>query len=143
MADSTAADFTLPQQGGVALWTGRALSALVILFFLLDAGMKLVPFQVVTDTMAQLGWPADVATARILGVLMIAATVLYAYPPTSLLGAILITGYLGGAIATHVRIGSPMFSHTLFGVYVGVLAWTGLWLRSAALRSLLPIASAR
>jgi DoxX-like family len=70
---------------------------------------------------------------------MIASIVLYAYPPTALLGAILITGYLGGAVATHVRIGSPIFSHTLFGVYVGVLAWAGLWLRNPHLRALLPI----
>jgi hypothetical protein len=107
--------------------------------FLLDAAMKLPPLQPVVDTMAQLGWPADAGTARTLGLVMIVSILLYAYPRTSLLGAILITGYLGGAVATHARIGSPMFSHTLFGVYVGVLAWAGLWLRDPGLRALLPI----
>ena len=71
---------------------------------------------------------------------MILAALLYAYRPTSLLGAILMTGYLGGAVATHARIGSPMLTHTLFGVYIGLLAWGGLWLRSPALRALLPLA---
>ena len=117
----------LPQTASV--WIVRSLSGLVILFFLLDAAIKLPPLQPVLDTMAQLGWPDDAQTARTLGLLMIACILLYAYPATSVLGAILITGYLGGAVATHVRIGSPLFTHTLFGVYVGVLAWAGLWLR--------------
>ena len=126
-------------RGNPSLWIGRTFSGLVIAFFLLDAAMKLPPLQPVIDTMAQLGWPTDAATARILGVLMLASILLYAYPPTSLLGAILITGYLGGAVATHARVGSPIFTHTLFGVYVGALAWAGLWLRHPQLRALLPI----
>lgn len=125
--------------GQTSLWTGRALSGLVILFFLLDAAIKLPPLQPVTETMVQLGWPADAGTARALGVLMLASIALYAYPPTALLGAILVTGYLGGAIATHVRIGSPLLTHTLFGFYVGVLVWAGLWLRDPRLRALFPI----
>ena len=125
--------------GKASLWTGRAISGVVILFFLLDAAIKMPPLQPVTDTMAQLGWPTDAGTARALGAVMIASIVLYAYPRTSVLGAILITGYLGGAVATHARIGSPIFSHTLFGVYIGILAWAGLWLRSPQLRALLPI----
>jgi DoxX-like family len=133
------ATLSAPFPGNTSLRTGRAFTGLVILFFVLDAATKLPPLQPVIDTMGQLGWPADAATARGLGVLMIASIVLYAYPPTALLGAILITGYLGGAVATHVRIGSPIFSHTLFGVYVGVLAWAGLWLRNPHLRALLPI----
>jgi hypothetical protein len=125
--------------GNASLWTGRTISGLVIAFFLLDAAMKLPPLEPVVDTMAQLGWPADAGTARTLGLVMIVSILLYAYPRTSLLGAILITGYLGGAVATHARIGSPIFSHTLFGVYVGILAWAGLWLRDPRLRALLPI----
>ena len=138
---SSAATAGLPTRpvGNASRWTGRILSALVIAFFLLDAAMKLPPIQPVIDTMAQLGWPADAGTARSLGVIMFVSVLLYAYRPTSLLGAILITAYLGGAVATHARIGSPVFSHTLFGVYVGILAWAGLWLRDPRLRALLPL----
>ncbi len=116
---------------------GRVLSGIVVLFLLLDGGMKLVPLQVVSDTMVQLGWPADPPTIRALGVVLIASALLYVYPRTALLGAILLTAYLGGAVATHVRIGSPLFSHILFGVYVGALAWIGLLLREPRLRTLL------
>jgi hypothetical protein len=115
----------------------------VILFFLLDAAIKLPPLQPVIDTMAELGWPTDLVTVRSLSVLMIASVLLYAYPRTSVLGAILMTAYLGGAVATHARVGSPIFTHTLFGVYVGVLAWAGLWLRDPRLRALLAIIPAR
>ena len=126
-----------PFSGNASLWIGRTLSGLVIAFFLLDAGMKLPPLQPVIDTMAELGWPTDLATLRGLGGLMIVAVLLYAYPPTSVLGAILITAYLGGAVATHVRVGSPLFSHILFGVYVGIALWAGLWLRDPRIRALL------
>jgi hypothetical protein len=120
------------------VWTGRILSGLVVLFLLLDGAMKLVPLQEVIDTVSQLGWPTDPVTWRVLGVLLIACALLYAYQRTSLMGAILITAYLGGAVATHARIGSPLLSHTLFGVYVGIIAWAGLWLREPRLRALLP-----
>ena len=76
--------------------------------------------------------------ARALGAITVACTVLYAIPPTSILGAILLTGYLGGAMASHVRIGSPLFSHTLFGLYLGLMVWGGLWLRDRSLRALIP-----
>ncbi|MFC3693551.1 DoxX family protein [Chenggangzhangella methanolivorans] len=118
-------------------WAGRALSGLAILFLLADGAMKLVPLQPVTDTMQALGWPTDPALLRTLGVIQIAATLLYAYPPSSVFGAVLLTGYLGGAIATHVRVGSPLFTHVLFGVYVGAVMWGGLWIRSPALRDVL------
>ena len=143
MSHAAGATVPAPRSANLPLWTGRVCSGVIILFFLLDAAMKLPPLQPVTDTMAALGWPADPGTARALGGLMIAAMLLYAYPPTALLGAILITGYLGGAIATHVRIGSPLFTHTLFGVYLGILTWAGLWLRNPQLRALLPMASAK
>jgi hypothetical protein len=117
--------------------TGRVLSGLVIAFLLLDGAMTLLALPVVTETMAALGWPADIGTARLLGVLTIGCALLYAAPRTAVLGAILLTAYLGGAVATHVRIGNPLFSHVLFGVYVGIAAWAGLWLRDPAVRALL------
>jgi hypothetical protein len=114
-------------------------SGLVVLFLLFDGAIKLVPLQVVIDTVIPLGWPSDPALWRTLGVVLIASALLYATPRTSILGAILITAYLGGAIATHVRISSPLFSHTLFGVYLGIALWAGLWLRDPRVRALLPL----
>ncbi len=117
---------------------GRALSGLVILFLVFDGAIKLVPLQVVTETMAALGYPADQGLARLLGVLTLLCTLLYAIPRTSILGAILLTGYLGGAMATHLRAESPLFTHLLFGFYLGIIAWGGLWLRDPRLRSFIP-----
>jgi len=121
-----------------ARWTGRVLSGVVILFLLLDGGMKLLPLPIVNETMDKMGFGASDNLARSLGLITIICTVLYAVPPTSILGAILLTGYLGGAIASHVRIDSPLFSHTLFGLYLGLMVWGGLWLRDGTLRALLP-----
>ena len=121
-----------------ARWTGRVLSGVVILFLLFDGAMKLLPLQVVTETMDKIGYGASDNLARGLGIITIVCTVLYAVPPTSILGAILLTGYLGGAIASHLRIDSPLFTHTLFGLYLGLMVWGGLWLRDGTLRSLLP-----
>ncbi|MBQ0820896.1 DoxX family protein [Microvirga sp. HBU67558] len=125
---------------GAAIWTGRALSGLVVLFLLFDGAIKLVPLQVVIDTVTPLGWPTDPALWRALGVVLVASALLHAYPRTSVLGAILVTAYLGGAVATHLRIGSPLLSHTLFGVYLGIALWAGLWLRDPRVRALLPLA---
>lgn len=122
-----------------AVWTGRIMSGLVVLFMLFDGAIKLVPLDIVTEASAQLGLPATAAMARTLGILTIVSTLLYAIPRTSVLGAILLTGYLGGAIATHLRIDSPLFSHTLFGLYLGLLAWGGLFLRDPRLRALIPV----
>ena len=121
-----------------ARWTGYAMSGLVILFLLFDGGIKLVPLEIVTQTSGEMGLPTDAGFARTLGILTLIGTVLYAIPRTSVLGAILLTGYMGGAIATHLRIGSPLFSHTLFGVYLGLLIWGGLYLRDPRLRQLIP-----
>jgi hypothetical protein len=121
-----------------ALWTGRVLSGLVTLFLLLDGGMKLVPLSIVTETMDKIGYGSSESLARSLGAITLVCTILYAIPPTSILGAILLTGYLGGAMASHLRIGSPLFSHTLFGLYLGLMVWGGLWLRDRSLRSLIP-----
>ena len=123
-----------------ALWSGRLLSGLVIVFLLFDGAIKLVPWPVVTETMDRMGYGSSEALARSLGLITIVCTALYAVPPTSILGAILLTGYLGGAIASHVRIGSPIFSHILFGFYLGLMVWGGLWLRDRSLRTLLPFA---
>jgi len=132
----TAAETNAASNG--AVWTGRILSGLVILFLLLDGATKLVPLDVVVETSEQLGIPASLA--RTLGVLTIACTVLYAIPRTAVLGAILLTGYLGGAIAIHLRVGSPIFTHLLFGLYLGLMVWGGLYLRDERLRALMPVA---
>jgi hypothetical protein len=121
-----------------ALWVGHVLSGLVILFMVFDGAIKLVPLDVVTQSSAELGLPASASFARTLGILGLVCTALYAYPRTSVLGAVLMTGYLGGAVATHLRVGSPIFSHVLFGVYLGIMLWGGLYLRDGALRALFP-----
>ncbi|TWT13900.1 DoxX family protein [Reyranella sp. CPCC 100927] len=132
---------TTPHRG--QLWTGRVLSGLVVLFMIFDGGIKLVPLGIVTETMAQLGYPATDALARGLGILLLLSTLLYVVPRTSVLGAILLTGYLGGAIATQLRVGNPVFSHLLFGLYLGLMAWGGLYLRDARLRALIPLRQGR
>lgn len=122
-------------------WSGRAgwlLSGVVIAFMLLDGSMKLVPFDIVITTTAALGYPPSPALMRGLGALALTCTALYAYPRTATLGAILLTGYMGGAIASHLRLGNPLFSHILFGGYLGLLAWGGLYLRDPRIRALLP-----
>jgi DoxX-like family len=120
------------------LWTGRILSGLVILFLLLDGLIKLIPLPVVNETLIQLGYTGDVTSvARGIGVLTLVIGVLYAFPRTAIVGAVLLTGLLGGAMATHLRVGSPVFSHFLFGLYIGIMAWGGLYLRSPLLRSAL------
>jgi hypothetical protein len=125
---STAHDLDVPR------WRrrlGLGLSALAALFFLLDATGKLLQVEPVLRGTAELGWP--VSSVVPLGVLLALGTVLYVVPRTAVLGAIYLTGFLGGAIATHYRIGSPLFTHVLFGVYVGVVMWTGLALRHPTL----------
>ncbi|MEN3289700.1 MAG: hypothetical protein V7634_4000 [Bradyrhizobium sp.] len=122
-----------------AQWAGRLLSGVVALFLLLDGGIKLIPLPVVTETMDQMGYGSSETLARALGIITLACTALYLFPRTSILGAILLTGYLGGAIASHVRIGSPLFSHVLFGLYLGLMLWGGVWLRDRNLRALLPL----
>jgi hypothetical protein len=128
-------------QGRFARMAGYAMSGLVIAFMLLDGGMKLVPMDVVIKSTADLGFPPSIALARGLGVVGLLCTMLYAMPRTAVLGAILLTAYMGGAVATHVRVGNPLFTHVLFGVYLAVLLWGGLFLRDARLRALLPLVS--
>ncbi|MDB5573852.1 MAG: hypothetical protein JWR79_1009 [Tardiphaga sp.] len=121
------------------LWTGRILSGAVVAFLLLDGVIKLVPIAPVTETLRQLGFTVTDDLARGIGVLTLLCAILYAIPRTSVLGAILLTGLLGGAMATHLRADSPLFTHLLFGFYIGVIAWLGLWLRDPRLRGLLPV----
>jgi hypothetical protein len=123
------------------LWTGRVLSGLVILFLTFDGIIKLVPIQPVTDSLHELGYPTSDSFARFLGIVTLVCTALYAWPRTSLLGAALLTGLMGGAIATHLRLDHPLLTHTLFGVWLGLLLWAGLWLRDKRLRQLMPMAS--
>ena len=128
------------RSASAGVWTGRVLSGLVVMFLLVDAGTKLVAPQFAIDNSPPLGWELDIAIMRTLAVLLLIPTLLYIYPRTAVLGAILITGYLGGAIATHMRVESPLLTHTLFGVYLGLMVWGGLWLRSPALRAIFPLA---
>ena len=119
------------------LWAGRIMTALPILFLLFDSVIKLMQIPPVVESFNQLGYPVNLAPA--IGILQLVCIALYLIPRTSMLGAILLTGYLGGAVATHVRVGSPLFSHVLFPIYVAVLIWGGLWLREDRLRGLIPL----
>jgi hypothetical protein len=115
---------------------GIALTSLAVLFLLMDAVMKLLALPVVLSSTGQLGFPGTEQFARDLGAVLLVCTLLYAWPRTAVLGAILLTGYLGGAIAAHVRIGSPVFTHVLFGAYVALFVWGGLFLRDERVRGL-------
>jgi hypothetical protein len=119
-----------------ALWAGRVISVLPILFLLMDGVTKLAKPAMVVEATVKLGYPETVIVP--LGIVLLVCTVLYAIPLTSVLGASLLTGYLGGAVATHVRVGNPLFTHTLFPVYLGVFIWGGLYLRDTRLRGLIP-----
>jgi hypothetical protein len=119
---------------------GWAMSGLAIAFLLMDASMKLLALPVVLRAQAELGFEGE-GMARELGAILLACTLLYAAPQTAVLGAIMLTGFLGGAVAVKLRIGDPLFTHVLFGVYVGVLVWGGIYLRDAKLRQILPLRS--
>ena len=121
-------------ESATRLWTGRIMSALAILFLLFDTVGKLLRLAPFVEGTTQLGYPASVVLG--IGVLELLCLVGYLIPRTSILGAVMLTGYLGGAVATHVRVGSPLFTHILFPVYVGVLIWGGLYLRDPRLRGL-------
>jgi hypothetical protein len=120
------------------LWTGRILSGLVSAFFLVDGGMKLFKPPIVLETTLQLGYPESSIIG--IGTVMILATLLYLFPRTAVLGAVLLTGYLGGAVATHVRVGGPI-ANILFPVECGLMVWAGLWLRNVRLRRFVPLVS--
>ncbi|MGQ2989977.1 MAG: DoxX family protein [Brevundimonas sp.] len=119
------------------VWTGRALSALFVLFMLgASVAPKLLGMPVAAETLVGLGWSADYVLA--IGLMELAFVLLYIYPRTSVLGAVMMMGLLGGAMATQVRVGNPLFSHQLFSLYLGLVMWGGLWLRDPKLRTLFP-----
>ncbi|MGH7242977.1 MAG: DoxX family protein [Phycisphaerales bacterium] len=118
------------------LWAGRIIGGLPALMLLLDGVGKLVKPAPVVQATVKLGFPESVIVP--LGVVLLACTVLYIVPRTAVLGAILLTGYLGGAVATHVRVSDPLFSHALFPVYLGIMLWLGLYLRDARIRQVVP-----
>ncbi|NJC42401.1 hypothetical protein GGQ87_002696 [Brevundimonas alba] len=121
------------------VWTGRVLSGLFVVFMLAAsiAPKFLMADMVAEQNMTPLGWPSKYLL--LIAAIELACVVLYVIPRTSLLGAVLMTGLLGGAIATNLRVENPLFSHTLFGVYLGLFMWGGLWLRDHSLRAVFPI----
>jgi hypothetical protein len=114
-------------------WLGRVLSGVPVAFLLFDVAIKVAHVQAVTEASEQLGLPDSLS--RPLAVILLACIALYLVPRTAVLGAVLLTGYLGGAIAIHARIGDPLPSHTLFPIYVAILLWGGLYLRDARVRA--------
>jgi hypothetical protein len=120
-------------------WTGSIISGVIVFLLLVDAAGKLLELQPVVQGSVRLGYPASVVL--ILGVIELLCVIAYVIPRTAVVGAILLTGYLGGAVATHLRMSDPLFSHTLFGVYLGVVLWGGLWFRDARVRNLLPFSA--
>jgi DoxX-like family len=119
------------------LWAGRIISGFTVLFMLFDGISKLALEHHVVEATTNIGYPQEVI--RPLGIILLVCTILYAIPRTAIFGAILLTGYLGGAVASKVRIEDPIFSSVFFGVYFGILAWGGLYLRDERLRSLIPL----
>ena len=115
-------------------WAGRILSGLAILFLLWDGAIKLLVLTPVAEAFVRLGYPVSLSVA--IGTLELACLAIYVIPRTSLLGAVLLTGFLGGAVATHVRVEDPLLTHALFPIYVGALLWGGLVLRNGRVRAL-------
>jgi hypothetical protein len=116
-------------------WIGRVLSGLAVLFLAFDAGFKLIQSPMAIESTVELGYPAS-ALLKI-GIIQVVCLIVYLVPRTSVLGAILWTGYLGGAIATHLRLDNPLFTHQLFPIYIAALLWGGLYLRDRRVRALL------
>ncbi|PYX62979.1 MAG: hypothetical protein DMG74_18715 [Acidobacteria bacterium] len=119
------------------LWTGRIISALVILFLLFDSSIKILRLAPAVEGTARLGYPVSLVFS--IGIVLLVCVVLYAIPRTSILGAILLTGYLGGAVASNLRVSNPFLGYILSPVYVAVLLWGGLYLRDHRLRALIPL----
>lgn len=119
------------------MWAGWIIGGLVAAFMLFDAGGKFAKPKPVVDAFARTGWPIHLASTT--GAILLMCTTLYLVPRTSVLGAILLTGYLGGAVATNLRLENPLLTHTLFPVYFGVLSWVGLWLREPRLEVVFPL----
>jgi hypothetical protein len=127
---------SVPGAGAISrasIWTGRGVTAVISLLLALDAGVKVFMLAPAVEGTAQLGYPPQIVFP--LGVIQVVSLVLYLVPRTSVLGAVLWTGYLGGAVATHVRLDNPMLTHTLSPIYAAVMLWGGLWLRDRRLRN--------
>ena len=121
----------------VRRWAGIVLSVIATLFFILDAGGKLIAPEVMIANTPPLGLPPEIGFYRLVGAMLAICTALYVWPRTALLGAVLLTGFLGGAVAVNLRAGMPLFSNTLFGIYVGAFMWTGILLRRPQISALL------
>jgi hypothetical protein len=128
-----------PPVSKTAFRTGLVLSALAVLFLLFDGVIHILKIAPVVETFTQLGYPVEVAVP--LGIVELVCLAAYVWPRSAVLGAVLLTGYLGGAVAIHVRVGSSLFGQTLFPVYVGLMVWGGLYLRDERLRALFPLRS--
>ena len=139
MATSYQAASAAPVPRALQLWAGRILTALIILALGADAAGKVIAPLTMIAHSPSLGLPPASGFYRLLGAILGVATALYVWQRTAFLGAILLTGYLGGAVATHLRVGSPLIGYTLFGVYLGIMLWGGLWLRDSRIRALLPL----
>ena len=133
---STNAQTTADSHSKTMLWAGWSLSGLTVLFMIFDGISKLAMEHHVVEATTNIGYPVEVI--RPLGIVLLVCTILYAIPRTAIFGAILLTGFLGGAVASKVRLEDPLFGSILFGVYVGILAWGGLYLRDDRIRALLP-----
>lgn len=131
----TTTDIAAPSK--FRLWTGRVLSILTILFLLFDGIMKLVRPLPVTQAMTQLGFPQNLSVP--IGVILLFCTALYAIPSTSIFGAVLLTGYLGGAVVSQLRIGASLFGSTLFPIYFAMLIWAAIYLQEPRLRAFIPV----
>ena len=122
-----------PQENKKMIWTGRIISFLLGPFFGMSAVMKLLQHPKVLEGVTHMGLPANLIVP--LGILELACILIYLLPPTAVFGAVLLTGYMGGAILTHLRIGEPVITH----IGIGILIWLGIWLRFPHLRQLLPV----
>lgn len=126
------------KQINIKLWVGRVLSGLAILFLLFDGVMKFFMDKLPPEALeagAALEWPMELMP--LVGTILLLCLALYIVPRTSLLGAVLLTGYLGGAVASHVRVSNPLFSHTLFPIYIAIFIWLGLYLRDARVKQMI------
>ncbi len=119
--------------GRGATWTGRIISGMVVTFLLFDSITKLLKVDAVVKASEQMGYP--VGLLSVVGTILLVCVVVYVYPRTSILGAVLLTGYLGGAVEVNLRAGTPLFSNVLFPVYFGILVWAGLYLRQRQVRA--------
>jgi uncharacterized membrane protein len=124
------------QISGLSLWTGRVISTLAVLFLIFDAVTKLMKAPFIMQAFAKLGYPAS--SAQVVGAILLACVIVYVIPQTSILGAILLTGYLGGAVDANLHSGGPLLL-ILFPAIFGVLAWAGIFLRDNGLRAMIPL----